>query len=129
MQGCFVQFMAYAMAMVGFLSICLLTYKKLCIQSQTGKNSDCLSIENALRLNPKKQIYIVRAGNERFLVASDSETTTMLAKLEDANEIKNNINNCENKTTSINSYKQISFNKTMMNKTPLIKKFKEKIKA
>ena len=83
MQGYFVQFVAYTMAMVGFISVCLFTYKKFYQQPMSSNGADCLCIENALRLNPKKQIYVVRAGNERFLVASDAETTTMLAKLDD----------------------------------------------
>ena len=36
-----------------------------------------------MRINARKQIYVVRAGKERFLIASDTERTTMLAKLED----------------------------------------------
>lgn len=83
MQGYFVQFLAYTMAMVGFFTVCLLTYKKLCAKSLSDSNPDSLSIENVLRINARKQIYIVKAGNERFLVAADTERTTMLAKLED----------------------------------------------
>lgn len=86
MQGYFIQFLAYTMAMVGFLTICLFVYKKLCAKTLSGINTDCLCIENVLRINARKQIYIVKAGNERFLIASDTERTTMLAKLDD--EIK-----------------------------------------
>ncbi|MCR5260950.1 MAG: flagellar biosynthetic protein FliO [Candidatus Gastranaerophilales bacterium] len=87
MQIYFIQFLAYTMAMVGFLSVCLLVYKKFYVQTKAGKGNDCLYIENALRLNPKKQIYIVRAGKERFLVASDAENTTMLAKLAENSDV------------------------------------------
>ena len=86
MQIYFIQFAAYTMAMVGFLSVCLLIYKKFYVQTKSANGGDCLYIENALRLNPKKQIYIVRAGKERFLVASDAENTTMLAKLAETSE-------------------------------------------
>jgi flagellar biogenesis protein FliO len=75
------------MSMVGFITLCLLTYKKLCQPNIKSNNGECLYVENALRLNPKKQIYIVRAGEERFLVASDAETTTMLAKLDSNSDI------------------------------------------
>lgn len=81
MSGYFVQFLAYTFAMVGFLAVCLVTYKKFCQPTMMNNSAECLCIENALRLTPKKQIYVVRAGKERFLVASDAETTTMLAKL------------------------------------------------
>lgn len=83
----FIQFLAYTMSMVGFITLCLLTYKKLCQPNIKSNNGECLYVENALRLNPKKQIYIVRAGEERFLVASDAETTTMLAKLDSNSDI------------------------------------------
>lgn len=82
MSGYFVQFLAYTFAMVGFLAVCMITYKKFCQPTMMNNSADCLCIENVLRLNPKKQIYVVRAGSERFLVASDAETTTMLAKLD-----------------------------------------------
>lgn len=91
MSGYFVQFLAYTFAMVGFLAVCLITYKKFCQPVMMNKSTDCLCIENALRLTPKKQIYVVRAGNERFLVASDAETTTMLAKLDNEEISSNNI--------------------------------------
>lgn len=89
MQGYFVQFLAYTMAMVGFFTVCLLTYKKLCAKSLSCSNQDSLSIENVLRINARKQIYIIKAGNERFLVAADTERTTMLAKLEDGDVPEN----------------------------------------
>ncbi len=83
MQGYFVQFIAYTMAMVGFLGLCVFIYKKLCLGTISHTNPDYLCIENGLRINARKQIYVVRAGKERFLIASDTERTTMLAKLED----------------------------------------------
>lgn len=91
MSGYFVQFLAYTFAMVGFLAVCLVTYKKFCQPTMMNNSAECLCIENALRLTPKKQIYVVRAGNERFLVASDAETTTMLAKLEDGEQPLDNV--------------------------------------
>lgn len=91
MSAYFVQFLAYTFAMVGFLAVCLITYKKFCQPAMMNNSAECLCIENALRLTPKKQIYVVRAGNERFLVASDAETTTMLAKLDGNEQPLNNI--------------------------------------
>lgn len=131
MQGQFIQFIAYTMAMVGFLSVCLLTYKKLCVQTSNGKNGDCLCIENALRLNPKKQIFIVRAGNERFLVASDSETTTMLAKLEDRDSLQDtntDLGNIE-KMISMDNFKQKKSSINNMSEIPAFKRITKKIKA
>lgn len=91
MSAYFVQFIAYTFAMVGFLAVCLITYKKFCQPAMMNNSAECLCIENALRLTPKKQIYVVRAGNERFLVASDAETTTMLAKLDGSEQPLGNV--------------------------------------
>lgn len=135
MQGYFIQFLAYTMAMVGFLSVCLFVYKKLYIQTKSGTGSECLYIENALRLNPKKQIYIVRAGNERFLVASDAENTTMLAKLEEnagfdvINSSENKKQNTKEKTVknpiSLCSFKKMADNNS--EKTSVFRKMKMKV--
>ena len=81
MQGYMIHFFAYTMAMVGFFAICLYIYKKLCIQGLSCKKTDFLTIENGVRINARKQIFVVKAGEERFLVASDYDRTTLLAKL------------------------------------------------
>ncbi len=126
----FVQFLAYTMAMVGFLSVCLLTYKKFFSSYMAGKNADYLQIENMLRINPKKQIMIIRAGNERFLVASDSETTTMLAKLEDSEKKTVSEIMETNPAISLMKFKQTPKNNdTAQNELPALKRIKEKMKA
>lgn len=52
------------------------------VNNKCSKNKNELDIENALNLSPRKTIYIVKAGNEKFLIASDAERTTFLAKLD-----------------------------------------------
>jgi len=81
MQGYIVHFFAYTMAMAGFFAVCVFIYKKLCIQSLSADKTDFLKIENGVRINARKQIFVIRAGEERFLVASDYDRTTLLAKL------------------------------------------------
>lgn len=127
MQHYFIQFLAYTMAMVGFLAICVVIYKKLGINSFSQNNND-LFIENGLRINARKYIYIIKAGKERFLVASDTERTTMLAKLE-ANE--NPIPKSELKKVSkkvdIQSIKEATDDDIA--KTPLMMRISNKMKA
>ena len=48
---------------------------------------DFLQVENSLRISPVKTIYVIKAGSERFLIAGDTATTTMLAKLENNTDI------------------------------------------
>ena len=59
-----------------------MVYKKTMVNNKCSKNKNELDIENALNLSPRKTIYIVKAGNEKFLIASDAERTTFLAKLD-----------------------------------------------
>ena len=87
MQGYIIHFFAYTMAMAGFFAVCLFIYKKLCIQGFSSNKTDFLKIENGVRINARKQIFVVRAGEERFLVASDYDRTTLLAKLDTSEDI------------------------------------------
>ena len=82
MQGYIVHFFAYTMAMAGFFAVCLVIYKKLCIQGFSSNKADFLKIESGVRINARKQIFVIKAGEERFLVASDYDRTTLLAKLD-----------------------------------------------
>ena len=77
-----INFLVHSMAMVGLLFVCLMVYKKTMVNNKCSKNKNELDIENALNLSPRKTIYIVKAGNEKFLIASDAERTTFLAKLD-----------------------------------------------
>lgn len=76
-----INFLVYSMAMVGLLFVCLMVYKKTMVNSKCSKNTDELNVENALNLSARKTLYVVKAGNEKFLIASDVERTTFLAKL------------------------------------------------
>lgn len=44
--------------------------------------SEALSVETVLPLEPRKNLYIVRAGDERFLLSTSPEGTQFLSKLE-----------------------------------------------
>lgn len=82
-----INFIVYSMAMVGLLFVCLMVYKKTLVNAKCTKNNNELSIENALNLNARKTLYVVRAGNEKFLIASDTERTTFLSKLNDGEKL------------------------------------------
>lgn len=131
MQGYFVQFLAYTMAMVGFFTVCLLIYKKLCIKPLSCSTQDSLSIEKVLRLNARKQIYILKAGNERFLVAADPERTTMLAKLEDGFVEENQESPESSMTLKKSSKKQFDniLSSVSAINAPILKRISEKMKA
>lgn len=74
-------FAIYTMAMIGLICLSLFVYKKFAITSITTKRKGILKVEDVLGLSPRKTLYIVRAGNEKFLIAADLERTTLISKL------------------------------------------------
>lgn len=119
MQGYMAHFLVYSMAMVGFFGVCLYIYKNLCIKGLNGNSTDFLSVENGIRINARKQILVVKAGDEKFLIASDLDRTTMLAKLNTENTKKDN--NEQNTITELNDINEQT-DDTAVNKTEVIEK-------
>ena len=74
-------FAVYTMAMCGLIVFALFVYKKFSAGDFGIRNSNFLSIEDTMTLAPRKVLYIIRAGRERFLVASDADKTTLISKL------------------------------------------------
>ena len=79
-------FIIYTMAMIGLIFFALFVYKKFSISAVSLKKKGILNVEDALGLSPRKTLYIIKAGNERFLIAADLERTTLISKLEDTSE-------------------------------------------
>ncbi len=78
-------FTVYTLAMSGLIFFALFVYKKV-IQGSIGeKKSKILSVEETLSISPRKSLMIVKAGDERFLIASDIDKTSLISKLEDQN--------------------------------------------
>lgn len=134
MKGYMIHFLVYSMAMVGFFGVCLYIYKNLCIKGLTGNKNDFLTVENGIRINPRKQILVVKAGKERFLIASDYDRTTMLAKLnsenEKQNENENLLNNQVNTETNTETNRVLDF-KSLQEEDipPVLKRINEKMKG
>lgn len=87
MNSYLINFAAYSFAMIGFILTLVFIYKKSVNSSNPISNKQFLQIENSLRISPVKTIYVIKAGCERFLIAGDTATTTMLAKLDDNNSL------------------------------------------
>jgi len=85
MSGYIVNFTVYTMAMLGLIFFAVFIYKKVTDGSIGRNNTQFLSVEQSLSLNPRKTLHIVKAGDERFLIASDVDRTTLISKLNDAN--------------------------------------------
>ena len=141
-----INFLVYSMAMVGLLFVCLMVYKKTMTNNYSKKNSEELTVENAMNLSARKTLYIVKAGNEKFLIASDAERTTFLAKLNDIentntkqiqeipNDIFFSINENElNKEKKANEQKGVDYTEVMnaikntTHKQPVMKEILRKL--
>ena len=42
-----------------------------------------MNVEDCINLAPRKTLYVIRAGKERFLVASDVNQTSLISKLDE----------------------------------------------
>ena len=74
-------FSVYTMAMLGLIFFAVYVYKKFFMGVTGTASAKMLSIEETLPINPRKSLIVVRAGEERFLVASDVDKTTLISKL------------------------------------------------
>lgn len=86
MGGYLVNFAVYTMAMIGLIFFALMLYKKFAIGGDCSKKSGFLGVEESISIAPRKNLYVVRAGNERFLIAGDVDKTTLISKLDDGFE-------------------------------------------
>ena len=76
-----INFIVYALAMSGVLIIGVVMYKKFFGCTTLKSEKKFLSVKDVLTIAPRKNLYVVQAGEEYFLVAGDAERTTMLSKL------------------------------------------------
>ena len=81
MSGYLLNFVVYTAAMTGVIFVAILAYKNFSYTKSSS--SKYLNIEESISLAPRKNLYIVKAGNERFLIASDAERTSLISKLDE----------------------------------------------
>lgn len=79
-------FTVYTMAMCGLIFFALFVYKKFADGGMYSKNSKFLNVEDTLSLGPRKTLYVIRAGKEKFLVAGDADKTSLISKLAESPE-------------------------------------------
>lgn len=81
-----ITFAVYTLAMIGVIFIAFIVWKNSLNFGPKNKKSSII-IEESLSLSPRKTLYVIRIKNERFLIASDIDKTTFLARLEDDEKI------------------------------------------
>ena len=93
-MGYLANFIIYTLAMVGVIVVALMVFK-----TSTGagisKKSKTLKVHDTLSLGPRKTLYIVSAGAEKFLIAGDVDKTCLISKLED-DKLNSNDSELEN---------------------------------
>ena len=87
------KFIFYTSGVIGLLLIGYIVAKNFLaggiVMSRKKGN---LEIEESLSISPRKTLHIVKAFDEKFLIASDSTSTTLLAKLNTDGEIVEKLN-------------------------------------
>ena len=76
-----ISFTVYTLSMSGLIALALFVYKKVTNISTANKKTKSLTIEETMSVGPRKTLMIVKAGSERFLIASDVDKTTLISKL------------------------------------------------
>lgn len=82
MTGYLINFSLYTLAMVGVIFCALFVFKGVMTGKGFSKKSDFLAIQETMNLSPRKTLYVVKAGEEKFLLASDVDKTSLIAKLD-----------------------------------------------
>lgn len=103
-------FSVYTMAMCGLIFFALFIYKKFACDGIYSKKSRFLNVEDTLQIAPRKILYVVRAGNEKFLIAGDADKTSLISKLDinEMPELENQISQVQ-----IKSNKNLDFSEYM----------------
>ncbi|MCM1004544.1 MAG: flagellar biosynthetic protein FliO, partial [Candidatus Gastranaerophilales bacterium] len=80
-MGYLANFIVYTLAMVGVMGLALFAFKKFAIGGVKSGNGKSLKVLDSMTLAPRKTLYIVSAGDEKFLIAGDVDRTTLISKL------------------------------------------------
>ena len=51
-----------------------------------------MKVHDTLSLGPRKTLYIVSAGKEKFLIAGDVDKTSLISKLESKKQVEESLN-------------------------------------
>ena len=84
-MGYMTNFIVYILAMVGVIVLAVLLYKTTTSSTIKG-GTKYLKVHDTLALGPRKTLYIVSAGEEKFLIAGDLDRTTLISKLGESKE-------------------------------------------
>lgn len=101
-MGYLSNFIVYFLAMIGIIILALWVYQKFNVNSFGIKCKHSLKIEDSLSLSARKTLFVIRDGSERFLIAADSERTTLISKLAEKEDIEEEINSYSGNNNYVN---------------------------
>jgi flagellar biogenesis protein FliO len=114
MSGYILGFTVYTLAIIGVILLAFVVAKKSMLTCNIAKKKEFfLDIEHSVNIAPRKTVQVLRAGNERFLIALDTERTTFLTKLAIKNEIPQEEIMYDN-TKKLNPNEQVAVNTSIM---------------
>ena len=91
MTAYLIKFIFYTAGVIGMLLIAFVVAKACQLNNNSfKKRNGNLEILESLSISPRKTLHIVKAFDEKFLIASDQNSTTFLAKLNADDEIEQN---------------------------------------
>ena len=93
-MGYLTNFIVYTLAMVGVIMLAVMVFK-VSASGGTKASSKFLKVHDTLSLGPRKTLYIVSAGEEKFLIAGDVDKTTLISKLGEKENTKIEASNQE----------------------------------
>jgi len=128
MKHYLIQMIFYTAGVVGFLLIAYIIAKRcmngtVCFNRKKGN----LEIEETLSISPRKTLHIVKAFDEKFLIASDATSTTLLAKLNSHGEIPEEYSGDFSSLIEEKSEANIPAQKVLQNETSVIKSMLKKL--
>lgn len=135
MTSYLISFSIYTLAMIGIIFAALFVFKTFSNKCFSKKSSS-LCVEDSMNLSPRKTLYIVKAQNEKFLIAADIERTSLIAKLDTkvqslpAREDKSTKLSSFDGIESLDSFSSvIDFRKELERKGPVMKELARKLRS
>lgn len=132
-----INFSIYTAAMIGVLFLALFVYKSV-TSGGFNKKSSMLKVVDVLSLSPRKNLYVIKAGEEKFLIASDIDKTNLISRLEDSSQVEISPKR-EDKSFQLSSLDGIEsleefssiidFQSEKAKKAPMMKKLAQKLSA
>ena len=133
-----INFSIYTLAMIGVIFAALFVFKTFSNKC-FSKKSSMLQIEDSMNLSPRKTLYVINAKNERFLIASDVDRTSLIAKLDTKSEAETINTPREDKSFDLDSFdgiesinefaSLIDFQKERASKRPMMRELAKKLKS